>query len=207
MDDFSDLFENITHAIKISRVLVSLLKLGVFNLTKFVSNASEITSAMNPEDCENSASPVKEKCNGTEHSSYVLGLKWNHMKDTLVVSRGVDRPVDKAITQRTVLSFVSSGFDPVGLVALYTVMARLLPKVIWKISGQRWDDELPEDLRINFLEWLSSFPLLGQLTISRCYFTELVDQVEFHMFGDSSQQDVSCAVRDSSCSVRHTTEK
>ena len=44
--------------------LVSLLKLGGFNLTKFVSSAEEITSAMNPEDCETSSSTIKEMCNG-----------------------------------------------------------------------------------------------------------------------------------------------
>ena len=119
-------------------------------------------------------------------------LRFRHI-DTLVVSRGVDRPLDKAITQRTVLSFVSSVFDPVGLVAPYTVRARLLLKDIWKISGQSWDDELPVDTRDNFLEWHSGLPLLGQLTIPRCYFTEPVDQIELHMFGDSSQ-DVFCAV-------------
>ena len=94
------------------------------------------------------------------------------MKDTLVVDRGVDRPIDKAITQRTVLSFVSSAFDPVGLVAPYTVRARLLLKDIWKISGQSWDDELPEDIRDKFLEWHSGLPLLGQLIFPRSYFTE-----------------------------------
>ena len=103
MDDYLDLFENVTHAIKISRNLVSLLKLGGFILTKFVSNAVEITSAMNPEDCETSSSPIKEICNGAEKSSHVLGLKRDHVKDTLVVSRGVDCPLDKALTQRTVL--------------------------------------------------------------------------------------------------------
>ena len=45
-----------------------------------------------------------------------------------------------------------------------------------------------------FLEWHSGLPLLRQLTIPRCYFTEPVDQIELHMFGDSSQ-DVFCAVR------------
>ena len=69
MDDYLYSFENVTHAIKFSRNLVSLLKLGEFNLTKFVSNADEIT---------------------------------------------------------------------------YTVRARLLLKDIWKISGQSWDDELPQ---------------------------------------------------------------
>ena len=52
---------------------------------------------------------------------------------------------------------------------------------------------MTEDIRDKFLEWYSGLPLLGQLTIPRCYFTELVDQIELHMFGDSSQ-DVFCAV-------------
>ena len=64
---------------------------------------------------------------------------------------------------------------------------------IWKISGQSWDDELKEDLIYKFLEWHSSLPLVGQLTIRRSYFTESVDQIELHMFGDSSQA-VFCAV-------------
>ena len=193
MDDYLDSFENVTHAIKNSRDLVSLLKLGGFNLTKFVSNGDEMTSAMSPEDCETSSSPIKEKCNDAEQSSHVLDLKWDHVKDTLVVSRGVDRPLEKAITQGTVLSFVSTVFDPVGLVASYTVSARLLLKDIWKISGQSWEDELPEDIRDKILEWHSGLPLVGQLTIPRCYFTEPVDEIELHMFGDSSQ-DVLCAV-------------
>ena len=93
MNDFLDLFENVTHAIKISRDLVSLIKLGGIILTKFVSNAYEITPAMNPENCETSSSPIKEICNGAEQSPHVFGLKWDHVKDTLVLSRGVDRPV------------------------------------------------------------------------------------------------------------------
>ena len=105
----------------------------------------------------------------------------------------MDCPLDKAITQRTVLSFIYSVFDPVGLVAPHTVRARLLFKYIWQISGQTWDDELPEDIKDKFREWHSGLPLLGQLTIPRCFITETVDQFELHMFGDSSQ-DVFCAV-------------
>ena len=111
---------------------------------------------MNPEDCETLSLPIKEVCNGAEQSSHVFGLKWDHVKDTLVVSRGVGRPLDKALTQRTVLKFVSAVFDPVGLVAPYTVRARLLLKDIWKIIGQSWDEELPEAIKDNFLEWHSS---------------------------------------------------
>ena len=162
-------------------------------MTKLVSNADEITSAMNSQECKTASSLIKEVCNGAEQSPHILGLKWDHVKDTLVVSRGVDRPLDKALTQRTVLIFVSSLFDPVGLVAPYTVEARLLLKDIWNISGQSWADELPEDIRDKFLEWHSGLPLLGQLTTPRCYFTEPVNQIELHVFGDSSN-DVFCGV-------------
>ena len=88
------------------------------------------------------------------------------MKDTLVASRGVYRPLDKAITQRTVLSLASSVFDPVGLVAPYTVRAYLLLKDIWKISGQSWDDELPEGIRDKLLEWQSGLSLSLSLSLS-----------------------------------------
>ena len=189
-NDYLDLFEDVTHAIKISRDLVSLLNLGGFNLTKFVSNADKKTLAMNPEHCKTSSSPIKELCNRAGQSSRVLGCKWDHVKDTLVVSRGVNRPLDKAKTQRTVLNFVSSVFDSVGLVAPYTVRARLLLKENWKISGQSWDDEVPDNIGSKFPVSLS---LLGHLTISRCYFTEPVDQIELHSFG-ATLQDVFCAV-------------
>ena len=127
MDDYLDSFENVIHACKIWFRYVSF---GGFNLTKFVSIDNQITLAMEPEDCETASSPIKSICNGAERSSHVLGLKWDNAKDTLVASRCVDCPLDNAITQRTVLSFVSSVFDPVGLVAPCTVRARLLLKDI-----------------------------------------------------------------------------
>ena len=150
--------------------MVSLLKLGGFILLKLASNADEITSARNPEDCETSSSPIKETCNSAKQSSHVLGLNWDHKKDTLVVSRGMVCPHDKAITKIIVLSFLSSVFDPVGLVAPYKVKVGLLLKVIWKISGHRWEDELAENMRDTFLEWHSGLPLLGQMTTARGYF-------------------------------------
>ena len=92
--------------------------------------------AMNTDHCKTSSLPIKKTRNGAEQSSHILGPKLDHVKDTLVVSRSKNRPLDKAVTQRTVLNFVSSVFDPVGLVAPYTVRARLLLRDICKISGQ-----------------------------------------------------------------------
>ena len=70
--------------------------------------------------------------------------------------------------------------------------ARLLLKDIWRISGQKWDDDLSEEIKKQFLEWHSVLHLLGSLTIPLSYFTDPFDRIELHIFGDSSQ-DVFCA--------------
>ena len=44
-----------------------------------------------------------------------------------------------------------------------------------------------------FPEWHSGLPVLGQLKTPRCYFDFPVDDVELHMFGDSSL-DVFCSI-------------
>ena len=179
-DDYLVSFQNRDDALKLGRDLVALLKVGGFYLIKFVSNVPDVITALDPDNRESNFS-VKDICRSPDQSSHVLGLKWDHVKDNFVFSRGIDRPLEKTITQRTVLSFVSSAFDPIGLVA------RFLLKDIWRISGQKRDDDLSEETKKQFLEWHSGLLLLGSLTITRSYFTDPFDRIELHMFGDSSQ--------------------
>ena len=127
----------------------------------------------------------------TEESSHVFGLKWNHVSNTFVVSRGTTPDTNRTVTQRVVLSLVSAVYDPIGLVAPYTVKTRLLLKDIWRLSGQKWDDLLPEDLVTKFLDWSSDLGTLSELVIPRSYFQQNVQCLELHMFGDSSQDVVS----------------
>ena len=92
------------------------------------------------------------------------------------------------VTQRVVLSLVSAVYDPIGLVAPYTVKARLLLKDIWRLNGQQWDDELPPDLVTKFLKWSKELPTLSDITILRAYFVGEIEALELHLFGDSSQE-------------------
>ena len=115
-------------------------------------------------------------------------MKWDHNNDTLVVSRDTSSTVTKSLTQRLVLSLVSNVFDPIGLVAPFTVGARLLLKDIWCISGQHWDEELPKDTVERILEWSVELPKLAEITIPRSYLSGNFKHMELHMFGDSSQE-------------------
>ena len=88
LDDYLDSFPEPEQAIKLSKDLVELLKLGGFKLTKFVSNVKEIQKDL----CTSSdnLSQVKEILSSEGQESHVLGLKSDHVLDTLVVSRGVN---------------------------------------------------------------------------------------------------------------------
>ena len=92
--------------------------------------------------------------------------------------------------QRTLLNYVSSVFDPLGLVSPYTVRARLLLKDIRRLLGQKWDEPLSGEFYETFTEWPTGLPIRGRLTVSRCFFDTPVDQIELHVVG----QDVSCSV-------------
>ena len=121
MDDYLDSVESPEKAINRSKELVHLLHLGGFKLTKFVSNVPNLADRI---DGSPQSTEPKVIVSCQEDSSHVLGLKWDHTNDTLVVSRGTSCAITKSLTQRLVLSLVSKVFDPIGLVAPFTVGAR-----------------------------------------------------------------------------------
>ena len=191
MDDYLESSPTVEEATKKAQDLVEMLAKGGFKLTKFVSNVPRLVNSVDP-----NSQPTKstEKVLATDQeTSHVLGWKWNHSRDTLVVSRGTTPDLNRPVTQRVVLSLVSAVYDPIGLVAPYTVTARLLLKNIWRPSEQQWDNNLPDNVCKKFLEWAEVLPYLSEITIPRCYFHGSMDSVELHVFGDSSQ-DVFSAV-------------
>ena len=190
MDDYLESSPTAEEATRKAKDLVNLLSLGGFKLTKFVSNVPTFPPQLEADPTQ----PTEGKeIPSTENSSHVLGLKWNHSTDTLVVSRGTNPEVKPKVTQRIVLILVSSVYDPIGLVAPYTIKARLLLKDIWRLSGQQWDDDLPSEVVTKFLDWSEELPSLSDIVIPRAYFQGKVETLELHLFGDSSQ-DVFSAV-------------
>ena len=131
MDDYLDSFENRNNIMRVSKDLdlVNLLKFAGFCLTKFVSKFPAIEENLNPSI--DVIAKVKNIASRSHHlNSHILGLKWKHGSDSLVISRGINRELQASVTQRTVLSFNSSTFYSIGLVAPYTVRSCLLLKDI-----------------------------------------------------------------------------
>ena len=148
MDDYWDSLETPHEALSRAKNLVELYKLVGFRLTKFISNTPRLLDEIENNDqiCQPKVILVSDE----EASSHVLGLKWDHRRDTLVVSRGTKCDESNKVMQRLVLSLLEKFFDPIGLVAPFTVTARLLLKDIWRLSGQNWDNTLPIEMMNRF---------------------------------------------------------
>ena len=188
MDDYLDSLHTSELALRRSKDLVELLAKGGFKLTKFESSFPALTAELNVSELSLDTEQTKAISDTLGTSSHVLGLKWDQSSDSLVVSRGTNKDVPSALTQRAVLSLVAAVFDPIGLVEPFTVRARLLLKDIWRVSGQQWDDQLPTDIAQRISEWIIELPRLSEMAIPRSYFPVDVDQIELHLFGDSSQE-------------------
>ena len=107
--------------------------------------------------------------------------------------RGTDKEVETPITQRKILSLVSSVFDPIGLFAPFSVHMRRLLKSIWTKNGQHWDNEVEPSEEEDFLRWKEQLPIVAETSIDRRYFNKERDKAELHVFADASK-DTMCAV-------------
>ena len=184
MDDYLDSVESPERALIRSKELVHLLHLGGFKLTKFVSNVPDLADRI---DGSAQSTEPQVIVSSKEESMHVLGLKWDHNNATRVVSRGTNSTIRKSLTQRLVLSLLSKVYDPIGLVAPFTVGARLILKDIWRVNGQSWDVEFTKDTVDRFLAWCVELQRLAEITIPRSYFSGPFQHLELQMFGDSSQ--------------------
>ena len=184
MDDYLDSVESREKATNRSKEMIHLLHLGGFKLTKFVSNVPNLADRF---DGSPQSTEPEVIFSSQEDSSHVLGLKWNHTNDTLVVSRGTSCAITNSLTQRLVLSLVSKVLDPIVLVPPFVVGARLLCKDVWLITTQQWNDDFPQDMVQRFLVWSADLPKLENIKSPRSYFSGPFDNIELYMFGDSSQ--------------------
>ena len=113
-------------------------------------------------------------------------MQWNVDNDTLEVCRGADKELPNKITQRAVLSFVASVFDPLGLVAPFTMRMRVLLKTIWAKIGQQWDDKTDEEDEQQFLDWVKELAELKNMPLKRRYFDKRYKKIDLHIFSDAS---------------------
>ena len=159
------------------------VKVGGFNLTKFVVNDSHLLDSIAEHD---RAQEVKEI--HPEMLSKALGIKWNVTDDTFYyISKCPDSHGE--VTRRIMLSQVSSMYDPLGLISPVVMQGKALFQEATRLK-LGWDVPVPEDLSFQWSTWLLSLSELSSLSFSRCVIPDaFVDgAMELHHFCDASMR-------------------
>ncbi|XP_046556804.1 uncharacterized protein LOC124266040 [Haliotis rubra] len=157
---------------------------GGFHLNKWISNSHSVMNSV----------PIKERAKGTMDPSLdkdqlpserALGVHWNVEEDTIRFDVNI-KP--KPETRRGILSVARSVFDPLGLLAPFTLTSRILLQNLCRLNIN-WDDDIGDKMKRKWQAWIEDLKLVSELEIPRCYkppdFGE-VSACDLHMFSDAS---------------------
>ena len=169
MDDFIKSVETPEEAIEVFNQLQPLLSRHGFELKKWISNNDAVIKTI-PEDLKSISKTKQIEVEHITEGSGVLGQQWNVIDNSLQVCRGTNKEVEAPITQRKILSLVSSVFDPIGLFAPFSVHMRRLLKGIWTKNEQHWDNDVEPGDEEEFLRWKEKLPTVAETSIDRRYF-------------------------------------
>ena len=158
---------------------------GGFKLGKFACNNSTVLKTI----------PIYSRSKSVVHLTanekpevceQALGVKWDLATDT--IQFGVHLP-DRPSTRRGILSGVSSLYDPLGLISPVILRGKMIVK---ELCGQNctWDDPVPDELNLQWLDWKSQLSALSSLKIPRQYGSTSTSSdsaaFELHHFSDAS---------------------
>ena len=142
-------------------------------MTKFVSNDRDILKSLPQDDLSANCQSVNldlEKI----LSERALVILWNPNNDTVKV-----KAVVKAfpLLKRGLLNFISSVFDPLGLLTPSMLEAKLILQQLWKISLD-WDEKIP----------LRTLKNIEKVKLPRWYGFSFknIKNIKLHDFADAS---------------------
>ena len=99
------------------------------------------------------------------------------------------KSVDKQTptTKRGILSFITSIFDPLGILAPSILEPKLIVQELWRRKID-WDEKIPVDLEKRWLEWKSTIDNIRIIEIPRWYNIEIKgsSKLNLHVFADAS---------------------
>ncbi|XP_060592844.1 uncharacterized protein LOC132747468 [Ruditapes philippinarum] len=184
VDDCLKSVDSEEKATKLAADLQSLMKMGGFRLTKWISNSRSVIDTI--PDYERAPTIVSLSPEDELPYDRVLGINWNVNDDFITFKI---KKTNKPVTRRGMLSIVSAIFDPIGLLAPVTLRAKAIVQSLCRRKFG-WDEAIPQIDHDEWQRWISNLPCLENVRISRCfqpkYFSTLKN-IQLHVFSDGSE--------------------
>jgi len=147
---------------------------GGFQLRSWSSNSSEVSEVFESEGVQ---SPAVDGC------EKLLGYRYSPETDEVRISK-FDTTQEKTITKRTILSYVSRIFDPLGFVVPLLVNAKLLIKELWSLKLD-WDEPVPDHILKSWNKIKAGLDLIPDLVFKR---NAYCNETSLLIFSDSSKK-------------------
>ena len=182
MDDFLSSQPTKSEAAELAIQMIKLLSTGSFRLTKWISNDRDVIKSLPSSEVSTKIVSLDLKDLPIERA---LGVLWDTENDVLFIKAVLK---DLPPTKRGVLSFVSSIFDPIGIVAPAVLEPKLIIQELWRRKID-WDTDLPNDLLTRWCKWKSNFKHITNIQIPRWYGFHYHESTntDLHVFADSSK--------------------
>lgn len=175
VDDILDSFSDIEVAKKAGTEINELLDKASFSIKGWHSNSENVEIVLNG---------IKL---GDE--TYVLGHAWKKTKDSISLKlRSFNFDSSNCITKRSVLSCISTIWDPLGLMSPLLIELRVPFQELWK-RNLDWNEPLSED---EVLEWKTRFDDIEEkinIEIPRILIDGVkFEELEIHTFSDGAER-------------------
>lgn len=187
VDDLISGCDNIEQALIAKEELIASLQEGKFCLRKWTSNSKMLLDSLPEELTEKSLQNFNE-----EFSTKALGLQWNPITDQFNFDVKW-LPEKGPLTKRRLLSEASKLFDPLGWLAPVVLNAKLFMQEIW-LSKINWDDELPENIKIKWIQFREELPMLKLIMIDRWIEYTSISKIQIIGFCDASEKAYAAVV-------------
>ena len=161
VDDFASGKDEVHEALRLQRSSTELMEQAAFNLTKWSSNSPELMQAVPEKDrASESLINLESDLPGVYSITKALGLKWETISDSFIFMNDMNSlksSSETLYTKREVASLAAKVFDPIGLIAPFTVRSKLLLQRLWT-QGVGWDDVIPVETSVKWIQATQATP-------------------------------------------------
>ena len=151
---------NNVNAVGLIDSVTNVLSLNGFTLSKFTANDMSLLNNVCFDDRHVAVDQLV-----TISDSKALGTLWDNRVYCFYFKINV---IDRSfVTRRSILSFVASIFDPVGLISPIIVAGKVIFQQTTRLTLS-WDTPVPDYICMLWCNWLDTLSQLGDIKISRC---------------------------------------
>ncbi|XP_058828364.1 uncharacterized protein LOC131688208 [Topomyia yanbarensis] len=198
VDDYFDSTDTIEEAVTRAKQVRYVHSKAGFTMRNWLSNETDLLRQLGEPEGGEQIHFHRDK--QTDHER-VLGIVWDPQDDVFMFSTELRKELqpfvygDRRPTKRAVLSIVMSMFDPLGLLAAFTVFGKMIIQDLWRL-GCDWDEEINDQSYRKWTQWLALLPIVEGIKIPRFYFKDILPLVpnalQLHIFVDASESAYGC---------------